>query len=209
MSFPSLEDLAPLSGIGMAVLWVLGIVLTRFFDYFPTAERAQEIFSGEPIRVQRGAILGGFYAVIFLVWFAGSIFGALSERSGARLGMIAFGGATICALGLAIGSGIIWAAASQASQPEGLSPQSALSMHNLSTVMLASVVSIGLAAFIGATGIGSLRTEFFPNWFGWTSVILAIGLLTPVHYIFEGLAILWIAAASIILFLMGGAVGLP
>jgi hypothetical protein len=209
MSFPRVEDLAPLSGIAMAVLWTLGAVLTRFFDYFPSADRALETFSEQPTRVQRGAILGGFYAVIFLVWFAGSIFSALSDSGGARLGVIAFGGAMICALGLAIGSGIIWVAAAQASRPEGLSPRSALTMHNLSMVMLANVLSIGLAAFIGATGIGSLRIGILPNWFGWTSVIFAIGLLTPVHYIFEGLAVFWIAAPSILLFLMGGAGGLP
>jgi len=194
------ERLAPFSGIVMVVLWVIAIVLTSPLEYFPTQERAFEILSENATRIQRGALIGGFYSLVFLLWFAGSVFSALRESEGSRLAAIAFGGAVVCAIGMAVGFGILWVAAARAVRPGGLNPDAAVIMYDLSTVMLASVVSIGLAVFIGATGIGSLRTGLFPAWFGWVSVVFAIGLLTPIHYIFEGLSGIWVILASLLLF---------
>ncbi len=76
-------------------------------------------------------------------------------------------------------------------------------MHDLYSVLLAGVISFGLAAFIGATGIISLRTRLFPAWLGWASVVFAVGLMTPLHFIFEGLAIIWIVVVSLLLYQRG------
>jgi hypothetical protein len=205
MTASRLEKFAPLTGIIMVVLSLIGIVLIGAFDYFPTADRALEIFSENPARVQRGAIFVGFYSVIFLIWFSGSVFNALGsgERKSGRLAVIAFAGGVVCAIALAIGSGIIWVAAARAGRIGNLTPETALIMNDLSLVMLANVLTVGLAVFIGATGIGSLRIGLFPAWFGWVSVVFAVGLLTPFHYIFEGLAFIWIIVLSIKLYLRG------
>lgn len=113
------------------------------------------------------------------------------------------GGGVVTAIGMAIGCGIIWVAAARAGRIGDLTPEAALILNDLTLVMLANVLSFGLAVFIGATGIGSLQTNLFPAWFGWISVVFAIGLLSPIHYIFEGLAPIWIAVVSIWLYLLG------
>jgi hypothetical protein len=204
------ENLAPLGGIVMVVLMVIGFLLIWPLDYFPSAERALEIFSEDPPRVQRGALLAGFYSVVFLLLFAGSVFSALRNAPGGSGIMAAFalGGGVVTAIGMAIGCGIIWVAAARAGRIGDLTPEAALIMNDLSLVMLANVLSFGLAVFIGATGIGSLQTNLFPAWFGWISVVFAIGLLSPVHYIFEGLAFIWIPVVSIWLYLLGTAWGM-
>lgn len=201
----TVERIAPLSGIVMVVLSIIGLILIRSFDYFPTAERALEIYSENPTRVQRGAILGGFYAVVFLVLFSGTIFSALYKGEGGSgwLAASALGGGVVTAIGMAIGSGIIWVAAARAGRIGDLTPEAALIMNELSLVMQANVLSFGLAVFIGATGIGALQTQLFPPWFGWLSIVFAVGLLSPIHYIFEGLAYIWIAVVSIWLFILG------
>lgn len=201
----TLERIAPLSGIAMVVVSIVGLILIGSFDYFPTAGRALEIFSKNPSRVQRGALIAGFYGVVFLLLFTGTIFNALRSGEGATgwLAASSLGGGVVTAIGMAIGSGIIWVAAARAGRIGDLTPEAALIMNELALVMLANLLSVGLAVFIGATGIGSLQTHLFPAWFGWLSVVFAIGLLSPIHYIFEGLAYIWIAVVSIWLFLIG------
>lgn len=201
----TLERIAPLSGIVMVVFSIVGLILIGSFDYFPTAERALEIFSDKPDRVQRGALIIGFYGVVFLLLFSGTIFNALrnGEAGSGWLAASVLGGGVVTAIGMAIGSGIIWVAAARAGRIGDLTPEAALIMNELGLVMLANLLSVGLAVFIGATGIGALQTHFLPSWFGWLSVVFAIGLLSPIHYIFEGLAFVWIAVVSIWLFILG------
>lgn len=203
------ETLAPLSGIAMVGALVTGHLLSGGFGgYRATAARALESASQNPDRVYIGTLLAGFYGAILLIWFSGSVFNALREREAGkgRLSTIAFGGGIVSAIALALGYGIFRHAAARADIPEGLSPEAAGIMHDLYSVLLAGVLSLGLAAFIGATGIVSLRTRVFAPWMGWTSVVFAIGLLTPLHFIFEGLAVIWIAAVSILLYRQGTSV---
>ncbi len=207
-----LDTLAPLSGIAMVGALVTGHLLTGGFGgYRATADRALESVGQDPDRVYVGTLLAGFYSVILLIWFAGSVFSALREREGGtgRLSTIAFGGGIISAIALALGYGVYRHAAARAGMPVGLSLEAATVMHDLYSVLLAGVLSLGLAAFIGATGIVSLRTQLFPRWLGWTSVVFGIGLLTPLHFIFEGLAIIWIVVVSILLYRRGPSVATP
>ena len=199
-----LEMLAPLTGVIMVVLMMAGALLVSAFNYFPTAERAVKIFSQNSNRVAIGGLIGAISA-IFLAWFAGSVFSALRGREGGtgRLSMIAFGGGLFCAIGVALGYMVIYAAGARAGRPGGISPDQAVMMYDLYTAILGGVVSVGLAVFIGASGAVSLRTQLFPTWLGWASVIFAVGLLTPLNYIFEGLALIWIVVVSINLYRTG------
>ena len=51
-----------------------------------------------------------------------------------------------------------------------------------------------------AAALVALRTGVFPAWLAWVSVVLAVGLLTPLNYIFMGFALLWVLIVSILLF---------
>lgn len=198
-----LARLAPLTGILAVGLLIVGTLLMGTFDYFPTAARAHEIVAANPTPVYVGALLVGFWGGFSLLWFVGSVFDALRQRDGGsgRLAMISLAGGVVAVIGLAISASIIWVAAARADRPGGIGPDQARLLYDLYATLAASVVSIGLAAFIGAAGIGALRAaHVFPAWLQWASVEIAIGLLTPVHYIFEGLAFAWIALVSVVLY---------
>lgn len=201
-----LERLAPLAGIAAVALLIFGIYLTRPFDYYPSAARAHEFFSSDPARIQRGTRYPGFIGPLLIIVFCGSIFGALNKlgSDGGLIASIALAGGIITAIGLAIGNGILYFAATRAGRQGGISPDAAQLLYDFSTtVAMANILTIGLALMIGATGIGALRTQLFPAWFGWASLVLTAGLLTPFHYIFEGLAFIWIIGASVLLFFQG------
>jgi len=196
---------APLTGILAVGLVIVGIALMGASDYFPTADRALEIVASNPAPVYVGALLVGLYGGFFLLWFCGSLYDALRQQEGGsgRLATISLGGGVVTVIGLAISASIIWVAAARADRPGGISADQARLLYDLYTTLAATVVSMGLAAFTGAAGIVALRTRLFPAWLGWTSVVIAIGLLTPVHYIFEAVAFLWIAGLSVLLYQRG------
>ena len=65
--------------------------------------------------------------------------------------------------------------------------------------VLAVLVSVGFAAMIGAVAIHSFRTRLLPAWLAWVSAVTAVGLLTPYHYIFMLVALVWVVAGSVLL----------
>jgi hypothetical protein len=80
----------------------------------------------------------------------------------------------------------------------------------LTGVIIVVLVVIGFVLTGGSGGIywcnrgASLRAKTFPDWFGWTSVLMAIGLVTPINWLIEGLSLIWIALVSIWLFARSG-----
>lgn len=203
MNTARLSKLAPLSGIIMVVLWIFGLILvTAEFGYTITRNEALDGLSENPARIQAGTLLAGFYSVVFLIGFAGSVSSALrdAETEGGRLAAIAFGGALVAGIALASGYAILWVAATRAGRPGSVTAEYAVIMNDLYSARLANVLSVGLAAFTGTTGIISLRTRLFPAWLGWVSVVFGVGLLTPMHWVFEGLATAWIVVVSIQLY---------
>ena len=85
-------------------------------------------------------------------------------------------------------------------RPGGLSVEEAVTLFDVQTTISAAIVSVGVVIFTGATGIASLRIGLLPTWLSWVSVVMAIGLLSPIHYIFEALAALWLAVVGVSLY---------
>jgi len=197
-----IEKVAPLSGLVAVALIVYGFVLIGPLPYYPTPERAAEIFNHNPKQVYRGALAGGFYAVVFILWFTSVVYKSLSQSTGGDSFIPAFAlvGGIILAVGLLSANGIFMVAAGRASRVSGISPDSAAIYFDLIQIFLANAITLGLAMLIGAAGLGSLQTQLFPMWLGWTSLVFALGLLTPIHYIFEVLGLIWIVVVSILLF---------
>jgi len=209
MSIATIRRLGPLSGIVAAVMLGVGAALSARGGYFPTAEEAHDFITSESPRVLAGTIVGGFYGAFFLIWFAGSVADALRKaeaRTGdgegptGSLSTIALGGGIVAALGLTLSSAVLWVAAARVDRPGGLTVGEALVLYDAYPTIGAAVISVGLAAWIGATGLASLETRLLPAWLGWTSVAFAVGLLSPVHYILEGLAAAWIVVVSALLY---------
>ncbi len=57
-----------------------------------------------------------------------------------------------------------------------------------------------LAVLIGASSILALRTGVWPTWLGWAGVVIAIGSLTPVSYIFIAFDLVWVLLMSILIY---------
>lgn len=197
-----IEKVSPLSGVVAVLLLTYGLILIRPTDYFPSPERAVEIFTQNPTQLQRGALIGGFYSVVFLLWFTSDVFKSLVQNNGSNsfAPALALTGGVILAVGLMLSNGIFWVVAGRVIRAGGIDTESAVIFYDLIQIFLSNILTIGLALFIGATGFGSLQTNLLPVWLGWTSLVFAIGLLTPYHYIFEGLALIWILIASITLY---------
>jgi hypothetical protein len=50
------------------------------------------------------------------------------------------------------------------------------------------------------TAVVSFRTGVLPRWLAWVSGVVALGLLTPISYIFLGVALIWLVVVSILFY---------
>jgi hypothetical protein len=194
----------PLSGIAAVALQIVAYPLTGSFDYRPAPERAVEIIDSNSSGIALAALLGGFYSILFLLVFAGAVASAILgvDRHG-PLAFVALAGGVVVALAIALGYRFLAAAAHVAAGPVAIGPEAAALMHRLFQMSFAGLVSIGLAAWIGATGIAAIRTGLLPDWLGWASVVIAAGLMTPLHGPLEGIALVWIVVVSVVLYRRG------
>lgn len=183
------------------VLQVIGFATMGVSGYRPRGEEAVAIFTAAPERILAGELVGGSYSLVFLLVFVGCVAGAIWEQAkDARLAAIALAGGVTLTVALAIGYRVLNAGAFQAGGSDGISPELATTLYRLYTSSFAGFASFGLAALLGATGLAALRSGMLPEWLGWTSVGAAVGLMTPAHFIFEGLALVWIVAVSLVLY---------
>ena len=82
-------------------------------------------------------------------------------------------------------------------------------MYDFWAQLSGQLFSIFMAVFIGATAVVSLRSGLFPAWFGWLSILVAVGLLTPFAYAMLAFAVGWLFVVSIWLYLKEAPVGEP
>jgi len=204
MNNSRLEKLAPLTGVVAVVLMIIGAALIGALVWLPSADRAVEIFSDNPIRVSAGGFAGSISA-IFMIWFAGSVYSALREREGGtgRLSMVAFGGGVSSGVVLAAGFSFVMVSGARAGAEGGISPAEAVTLYDLYSAILGQMLAITMAVFIGATAVVSLRTKMLPAWSGWASALIAFGLFTPIAYIVLALALVWLVVLSIWLYRRG------
>jgi hypothetical protein len=205
MNSSRIEKIAPLSGAALVLLLIVGAGLLGVYDYLPSADRLVEIFSGNSTRIIVVGYLGLFSAV-FLMWFSRSVYAALSEHEGGskRLSMIAFGGGVASSIALGLGFTSILAMGARVGAVGGISPAEAVTQYDLYGTILGQMAAFTFAVLIGATAAVSLRTSMFPNWFGWVSLLIALGLVTPLGYFFLALVLIWLVGVSIWLYRQNG-----
>ncbi len=204
MNESRLEKLAPLTGTVSALLLMVGAGTFGVYEYLPSGEKLQAIFGQNPTRVYLAGYIGTLSA-FFLLWFAGSLYSALREREGGagRLSTVAFGGGVASAVTLAAGFSAVIAAGARAGTLGGISPVEAVTLYDFYGQVLGGMFAITLAVFIGASAVVSLRTGMFRAWVGWASVLIAIGLLTPIAYLVLALALVWLLGVSVWLYQRG------
>jgi hypothetical protein len=182
-------------------LQIVAYPLTGSFDYRPAPDRAVEIISSNSSGIALAALLGGYYSILFLLVFAGVVAGAIrSVGPRGSLAYVALAGGVVVAFALALGYRFLAAAAHVADGPAGIGPEAAALMHRLFQMDFAGLVSVGLAAWIGATGLAAIRTGLLPDWLAWASVVVAAGLMTPLHGPLEGIALFWMVLVSVLLY---------
>jgi len=204
MNDSRLERLSTLTGAVSVGLIIIGVLVFNYYEFLPPAEKIAEFLNGNASRVSTGGYIGSI-AAIFLIWFAGSVRSALIEREKGtgRLSSIAFGGGLAASVALGISFIGIFASGLRAGAPGGIAPIAAVTMYDFWSQLTDQLFSIFMAVFIGATAVVSLRTGLFPAWFGWVSVLVAVGLLTPFAYAVLAFALVWLLVVSIWLYIRG------
>jgi hypothetical protein len=201
MTTSRFERFAPLSGLVSMLLLVVASGLLGVYDYLPSADHLLDVFSGSSTRI---IVVGyvGLYAAASLLWFAGNVYSFLRtyEGDGPRLAMIAFGGCVASAIVFGAGFSAIIAIGARAGALSGLGPAQAVTLYDFYGTLMGQMGAFTFAVFIGATGILSLRAELFPRWFGWASVLIALGLVTPIGYFVLFFTLVWVPGVSLALF---------
>ena len=167
----SADRLAATSGIAFVVLFIVSFFTatkppdstdsnSEWVTYFLNHHRATLI----------SAVLIGA-AVVFFIWFAGSVGVALRNAGEQRLAMVALGGGFVtAAIGIVIG-GVQGALAYRIALD---SPANVKAFVDLAYA-LGVLISFPVAVFIGATAIASWRSGVFPrSWAGLSGVAAVI-----------------------------------
>jgi hypothetical protein len=201
------QRLAPLTGAGFVVLYFTGSGLIGQVGSTstPTTAEIVDLLEDGPVKVLVGAYLS-LVAAALLIWFAGVIRARLRAGEGETgyFSAVAFGGGVAAATAMSIGFAVMAQAALRAESDEGIDPEVALVFYDLYRSILGGPAPIGFAALIGATAVVSFRTRVFPRWLTWSSAIIAVGLISPLLFIFVVVAFIWVLVVSIWLFIAGG-----
>lgn len=201
MKTSRLEKFAPLSGGASVLILMLGSGILGVYDYLPSSDRLSEYFNLNPTRIMLVGYLG-LFAAILMLWFTGSVYAAFSEHEAGsrRLSMIAFGGGVASSIVLGLGFTAIVAIGARAGAADRISPAEAVTLYDLYGTMLGQMAAFTFAVLIGATAVLTLRTALFPNWFGWASVIIVLGLISPFGYSALAFVLLWLVGVSVALY---------
>jgi hypothetical protein len=198
MERKGMERFAPLAGLVFLVLAIASVVVG---GEAPSAdEPAQEIvefWKDEETAQIISAVLGA-WAAVALVWFAGSVREAITraEPGPGRLGSLALAGAAITAAGLALLSGLQFAAADWA---DDVPPDVT---HTISALFndLFFPIAVGNAVFLLAAGIGAVRHGAFDKRLGWIAIGLGVLSVTPIGFFALIGMLIWVGITSIVLY---------
>ena len=189
--------MAPLLGILFIILAIVGFAVGgEPPDVDEGAAEAAAFYADNEDEVMLGSLLEGLGAVIF-VFFAGVVRSRFREAEDSRgtLSTIAYGGALIFAVGLALDATINFAAAETV---EDVDP---VTTHTLAALWQNDWVpfAVGLMTFLIASGLSIVRTGVLPRWLGWAAIVIALFLATPIGGVgFIGAALFVVVVAVLL-----------
>jgi hypothetical protein len=191
------EWLAPLTGVVFFVLAIIGFLIGG--EPPDASDEAQEIvdfYVDNDSSVMIGAAIVTV-AATFLVFFFGYLRKVLrvAEGEGGMLSLVAFAGAVIFALGVAIDSTISFALADTADDIDPTSVQALAALWNNDFLPF----SLGLQVMLIASGLSIVRHGALPKWLGWVAIVLGVVAVTPAGFIAFILGGIWILVASVML----------
>jgi hypothetical protein len=196
------RKVAPLSGVAAAVLIVGSALIINNYQFMPPAEDVADFYQTNPVRIMVGAYTGTL-AAFFMLWFAGSVRETLRASGNDRLGLIAFGGGTLASGMILLGYLAQIAGADRARIHDSISPDTAATLFDMSGLAVGTGGAIGMAALIGAFGVAAFTEGSQPRWLGITSVLIGIGLISPINSVLLALGIVWVPVVSVRLYREG------
>jgi hypothetical protein len=192
---------APLTGVLFGVLLLASFAVDPNTDFMPPPDAVVNHVSNSP-----GAVMASGYlralAAAALIWFAGSLYRSLHENDDdqGRLSTLGVAGAGLAAALTAVGAVATVAAAERVWVAGSIDPGSATTLLDLAGIATGNGAPIGFALMIGAAGIVWLRTERMPRWAAWTSVVLAVALLSPYAWVVLAVVLLWVPAVGVAIY---------
>lgn len=197
----TLDRIAPLSGLLAVIGLAAASALVGIYEYLPSPEQLVEVFGSNPGGLMASGYIGGLSA-FFLIWFTGSLYRLLeSEAPGSRwLGHVAFAGGLASGVILAIGFFTLLASGARATAPGGLSRLEAVTLYDFYSTLLGVAFGMTMAVFVSGTVAVSRRAQLLPRWFDVLSLVLVIGLLSPLSYLFLAGALAWLVVMSVWLY---------
>jgi hypothetical protein len=192
------DRLAPLTGLAFVVLVIVAFVIggeppdvsedtTREIVDFYVDNKDEQMLS---------AALAAIAGTLF-VFFAGILRRVLrdAEGPGGILSAVAFAGAIVFAVGVAIDGTITFALAESADDVRPTAVEALSALWNNDFLPFA----MGIQIFLLATGMSIVRHAALPKWIGWIAIVLAVLAVTPIGFAaFLGTGIL-VAVISVML----------
>jgi len=190
---------APLAGAASIVLYFVGFALIGEVSgtASPSPDRVVDLLEDGPVQILIGAYIS-LVSVVLLVLFAATLRSRLVVAEGGTglFSAAALAGGVIVGAAVAVGFAAIGQAALRA-EDEAIDPQIARVLYDLYRAMLGGAVPIGFAVLIGATATVSFRSDLFPSWLTWGSVVIAVGSVSPLLWLFALVALAWVFVVSI------------
>ncbi len=194
-----------LSGLLFAVLWLYVSLPKGELGFLERPEAVAAFYAGSSDLFGVHGYLGALSG-LFLLIFVGTVRSLLLEagpKTGAATDLAFAGG--IVAAALTIGG---WALqlflSGRAGSAAGVAPDAAVAISDIIGALTSVAMPIALAVFVGAAGLALARSRLLPTWFGWASVVVAVGLASPIMYYLMLGGLLWAVVASLWLFARGG-----
>jgi hypothetical protein len=145
----------------------------------------------------------GIFAMLFFVFFAGSLLGYLRRApAAATAAIVMFGGAATLAAGFTVALGIDYALADV---PSHLAPSAAQALNVLDNDVFFTV-PLGGAVFAIPAGIAILRGGALPKWLGWAAIVIGIVLCSPAFFPAFLVLLIWALIVSILIYLRSATV---
>lgn len=199
------EKLAPLTGVVFVALAIVSIALSGSTpDSTDTTAGVAGFWQAHDNREATSALLGAL-AVIFFLWFLGSLRSALTrnERQSERLGTTVFAGFLVFAVGLLALLSFQFAAADVADN-SGVAPEVVGTLSVLQSDFFFPL-SVGLIVGFLSSAVAIWRYGVFPRWLAYLAIVAAILFVTPAFFVGLPLAGIWVLVVSVLMYQQAGA----
>ncbi|MGH2748048.1 MAG: hypothetical protein ACRDKB_09015 [Actinomycetota bacterium] len=193
--------MAALTGVVFVVLLVVSFIVS---GETPEADASsQEIisfYSENEAEITVSSILFGLGAVFFL-FFNGTLRSVLRSAEGGTgtLSAVVYAGGVVATVGMLIFAGLGFTLGDTAGE---LEPAAAQALNALSSDFFLPLAG-GIATFLFAAGLVTIRTGALPRWLGWVAIVLAIVEFSPIGFFVFLATLLWVLVVSILLVLGG------